>query len=117
MPAFALQALRALASFLVIGGLFAVMYKVMPDVSVGWRDVAPGAAFTALLFSLGKRVIVLYLTQTNLASTFGPAGPLIVLLVWVYYSAQIFFLGAALTQVFASQYGSLAEKNPPRLRD
>lgn len=90
----------------MITGLFTLVYKVMPDVPLEWRDVAPGAAFTALLFSLGKHLIVLYLGRTNLASTYGPAGPLIVLLVWVYYSAQIFFLGAELTQVFAKGYGS-----------
>ncbi len=106
LPALVRQTVNSLVSCLVISGLFAVMYKVIPDVPVSWRDVVPGAAFTALLFSLGKNLIVLYLGRTSLAANYGPAGPLIVLLVWIYYSAQIFLLGAELTQVFTKGYGS-----------
>lgn len=106
VPVFFQQAVSSAVSFLVITGLFALVYKVMPDVAVEWRDVAPGAVFTSLLFLLGNNVIGLYLAKTSLASTFGPAGPLVVLLVWVYFSAQIFFLGAEVTQVFARNYGS-----------
>ncbi|MFN0172715.1 MAG: YihY/virulence factor BrkB family protein [Bryobacteraceae bacterium] len=106
LPVFLQQAVSSAVSFLVITGLFSLVYKVMPDVSLEWRDVAPGAVFTSLLFLLGKNVIGLYLVKTSIASTFGPAGPLVVLLVWVYFSAQIFFLGAEVTQVFARNYGS-----------
>lgn len=77
----------------------------MPDIELEWRDVAAGAALTSLLFSLGKLVIGLYLGKTGLGSTYGAAGSLVVLLVWVYYSAQIFLLGAEFTQVFSRRYG------------
>jgi membrane protein len=85
----------------VIAGLFAVIYKVMPEVDLRWRDVAAGAVLTSLLFSLGKLLIGLYLGKTSLGSAYGAAGSLVVLLVWVYFSAQIFLLGAEFTRVFA----------------
>ena len=87
-------------------GLFALMFKYLPDVTISWRDVWLGAAITALLFSFGKLGIGLYLGRSTLASSYGVAGSLIVLLVWVYYSAQIFFFGAEFTQVYANRYGS-----------
>lgn len=108
MPELVLKGLTSSVSFVVIAGLFAVIYKVMPDVDLRWRDVAAGAALTSLLFSLGKLLIGLYLGKTSLGSTYGAAGSLVVLLVWVYYSAQIFLFGGEFTQVFARRYSRSA---------
>jgi membrane protein len=93
-------------SGLLIAGLFAAIYKVLPDTSVAWRDVAVGAIVTMLLFEAGKYLIALYVGQSNVASTYGAAGALIVLLLWIYYSAQIFLLGAEFTHAFAQRFGS-----------
>jgi membrane protein len=97
----------SLISFGVIACMFAVIYKTLPDAPLSWRDVWVGAAFTAGLFSLGKYVIGLYLGNSDVASSFGAAGSLIALLLWVYYSAQIFFLGAEFTRHYALWFGSL----------
>ena len=99
--------LASAVSFGVIACLFAVIYKVLPDAPLSWRDVWIGALFTAGLFSLGKYGIGLYLGNSAVASSFGAAGSLIALLLWVYYSAQIFFLGAEFTRQYALEYGSL----------
>ena len=96
-----LQALTSVVSFVLIAGLFAMIYKFLPDVELGWREVVAGATLTSLLFSVGKLVIGLYLGKTGLASAYGAAGSLVALLVWVYYSAQVFLLGAEFTRVFA----------------
>jgi membrane protein len=105
---FELFALLASAvSFGVIASLFAVIYKVLPDAPLSWRDVWIGAAFTAGLFSLGKYAIGLYLGNSAVASSFGAAGSLVALLLWIYYSAQIFFLGAEFTRQYALERGSL----------
>jgi len=93
-------------SFALITLLFAMIYKVLPDVEIGWRDVWIGAAVTALLFTIGKFLIGLYLAHSTVASTYGAAGSLVVLLLWIYYSSQILFLGAEFTQVYATRYGS-----------
>lgn len=100
------QALNFALSFAVIALLFAAIYKVLPDVTIAWSDVWIGAGFTALLFTVGKLLIGLYLGHASVGSTFGAAGSLLVFLVWVYYSAQILFFGAEFTQVFARRYGS-----------
>jgi membrane protein len=97
----------SLISFGVIACMFAIIYKTLPDAPLTWRDVWIGAAFTAGLFSLGKHVIGLYLGNSGVASSFGAAGSLIALLLWVYYSAQIFFLGAEFTRHYALWFGSL----------
>jgi membrane protein len=97
----------SLISFGVIACMFAIIYKTLPDAPLTWRDVWIGAAFTAGLFSLGKYVIGLYLGNSGVASSFGAAGSLIALLLWVYYSAQIFFLGAEFTRHYALWFGSL----------
>jgi len=94
-------------SFGVIACMFAIIYKTLPDAPLSWRDVWIGAAFTAGLFSLGKYAIGLYLGNSGVASSFGAAGSLIALLLWVYYSAQIFFLGAEFTRHYALWFGSL----------
>jgi membrane protein len=93
-------------SFGVVTGLFAAIYKVLPDVEIRWSDVWIGAAVTALLFTIGKLLIGLYLGNASIGSTYGAAGSLLVVLVWVYYSAQILFFGAEFTQVYARRYGS-----------
>ena len=97
-----------LVSFLTVTVLFALLYKVVPDVSIEWTDVWTGAAVTSLLFSIGKSLIGLYLGKTSVGSAYGAAGSLVVFLVWVYYSAQIFFLGAQFTHIFAERHGSRA---------
>ncbi|MEK6245699.1 MAG: YihY/virulence factor BrkB family protein [Pseudomonadota bacterium] len=102
--------LSSVIAFGVIACLFAVIYKVLPDAPLSWRDVWIGAAFTAGLFSLGKYAIGLYLGNSGVASSFGAAGSLIALLLWVYYSAQIFFLGAEFTRQYALGFGSLQQK-------
>jgi membrane protein len=93
-------------SFALITLLFAMIYKVLPDVEIGWRDVWIGAAATALLFTIGKFLIGFYLAKSSVASTYGAAGSLVIVLLWIYYSSQILFLGAEFTQVYASHYGS-----------
>ncbi len=98
--------ISSLASFGFIAALFAVIYKMLPDVTLSWRDVWIGATFTAALFGLGKSAIGLYLGSSGVASSFGAAGSLIALLLWVYYSAQIFYLGAEFTRHYALCFGS-----------
>jgi membrane protein len=97
-------------TFGVIACMFAVIYKTLPDAPLSWRDVWIGAIFTAGLFSLGKYVIGLYLGNSGVASSFGAAGSVIALLLWVYYSAQIFFLGAEFTRQYALCFGSLRQE-------
>ena len=96
----------AVASFAVLTLLFALIYKVLPDVEIGWHDVWIGSLVTAILFTLGKYLISLYLGTSSVASSFGAAGALILILVWVYYSTTIFLLGAEFTKVYARRYGS-----------
>ena len=94
----------------LITGLFAAMYKVLPDASITWRDVAIGAGVTMLLLEGGKYAIALYVGQSNVASSYGAAGALIALLVWIYYSAQIFLLGAEFTRSYSRRFGSRAAR-------
>jgi membrane protein len=105
-PAMVLQFASSVVTFAVITVLFALIYKIMPDVSLEWRDVLLGAGVTSLFFNLGKLVIGIYIGSSTLASAYGAAGSLVILLVWIYYSAQVFFFGAEFTQVFANRYGS-----------
>jgi membrane protein len=88
--------------------MFAAIYKVLPDVNLSWHDVLVGAVMTALLFTVGKFLIGLYLGRSAVASSYGAAGALIVVLLWVYYSAQIFLLGAEFTKIYASRRGTPA---------
>jgi membrane protein len=92
-------------SFGVITLLFALMFKYMPDAKIAWRDVWIGAAITALLFTLGKTLIGLYLGRAAAGAAYGAAGALVILLLWIYYSTQIFLFGAEFTQVYAGRYG------------
>jgi membrane protein len=100
------QAANMAVSFVVITLLFAMIFKLLPDVKMAWSDVWIGAVVTAALFTVGKFAIGLYLGRSSMASSYGVAGSFVVLLVWTYYSAQILFFGAELTQVYANQYGS-----------
>lgn len=103
----ALSLASSLISVTTIAALFAVIYKALPDVRLSWRDVLIGAAFTAVLFSVGNYVIGAYLGRRGVSGSFGAAGSLIALLLWVYYSAQIFFFGAEFTRHYALRLGSL----------
>jgi membrane protein len=97
-------------SFLVIAVMFGAIYKLLPRVKLSWHDVTIGALGTAIMFTLGKFAIGLYIGNSGTASSFGAAGSLIALLLWVYYSAQIFFLGAEFARQYALQMGSLHDK-------
>lgn len=98
------QVVNFVVSFAVITFLFAAIFKVLPDVKIAWRDVWLGAAVTALLFTIGKYLLGLYLA--NAGSAYGAVGSLVVFLLWVFYSAQILFMGAEFTQVYARRFGS-----------
>ncbi len=106
MPPVLMQALNLAVSVGVITLLFALMFKVLPDAEVAWRDVWVGALVTALLFTVGKTLIGLYLGTANPGSAFGAAGSLALILVWVYYSSLIVLVGAEFTQVWARRFGS-----------
>jgi len=108
-----LQTFNFLLSFGLVTALFATIYKVLPAVPLAWRDVIVGAIVTAVLFNIGKHVIAAYLGNRASASTYGAAGSLLVVLVWVYYSAQIFLFGAEFTKVYARRYGSLRRMERP----
>ena len=108
-----LQVVNFVVSFAVITGMFALMYKILPRVHIGWHDVWIGAAVTAVLFTVGKLLVGLYLGKSSVASGFGAAGSLAVVLVWVYYSAQIFLLGAEFTWVYAHRFGSRQGQDKP----
>jgi len=101
-----LQIINLVISLGIITVLFALIFKVLPDAEIAWRDVWVGAFVTAVLFTIGKTVIGLYLGSSAVGTTFGAAGSLVLLLLWVYYSAQILFFGAEFTQVYANTLGS-----------
>jgi membrane protein len=103
-----LQVLDFIISFTLISVLFAAIYKVLPDVALSWHDVLVGAVITALLFTVGKFLIGLYLGHSAVASSYGAAGALIIVLLWIYYSVQIFLLGAEFTKIYASRRGTPA---------
>lgn len=102
---------NAITSFAVITLLFALIFKFLPDAPIAWRDVWVGAALTSVLFTIGKTLIGLYLGRSSIGSVYGAAGSVVVVIVWVYYAAQIFFYGAELTQAFARRHGS--RRTPP----
>ncbi|WP_395745636.1 YihY/virulence factor BrkB family protein [Prosthecobacter sp.] len=107
-PAFGIvwEGANAFVSFFVMTALFAAIYRFLPDVRIAWRDVWTGAVMTTLLFILGKYVLGFYIARSAFASMYGAVGSLVVLLAWVFYSAQIFFFGAEFTRVFAHRNGS-----------
>lgn len=100
------QILNIVLSLAMITLLFATIFKFLPDAKIAWRDVWIGAFLTALLFTIGKLALGIYLGKSGVASSYGAAGSLIVLLLWVYYSSQILFFGAEFTQVYANRFGS-----------
>lgn len=104
-----LQILNFVISFLMISVLFGLIYKVLPDKDITWRDVAVGAVATAFLFTVGKFAISLYIGSSKVASSYGAAGAIAVMLIWIYYSSQIFLLGAEFTRAFAERHGSHAD--------
>ena len=101
------QLINIVLGFALTTGVFAMIYKIMPRVQVRWYDVWIGSAITALLFTVGRFLIGLYIGKSGVASSFGAAGSLIVIFVWVYYSAQVFLMGAELTWHYAKTYGSM----------
>src|SRR3984893_379519 len=105
-PPAALEALNFVISFAVITASFALIFKLLPDVSIGWRDGVLGPAVTSLFFTLGKFLIGLYLGKSAVASAYGAAGSLVIIVVWVYYSAQILLFGAEFTKVWTKRRGS-----------
>jgi membrane protein len=111
------EALNVVVSLGVITLLFAMVYKVLPDVRLGWADVWVGALVTAGLFTIGKLLIGMYLGTTGVASTYGAAGSVIVILVWVYYSAQIILLGAEFTREYVATFGRRPSPEPFATRD
>jgi membrane protein len=107
-----LQIVNFAVSFAVITALFALIYKVLPNARIGWGDVWMGATVTSLLFSLGKFAIGLYIGKSAISSSFGAAGAFVVLIAWIYYSAQIFLLGAEFTYVYTCTRGSGGPDQP-----
>ncbi len=93
-------------SFVITAGLFALIFKVLPDIEVAWGDVWPGAFVTAFLFTIGKVLLALYIGESSVTSSFGAAGSLVALVIWVYYSSQIVFLGAELAEVYSRRVGT-----------
>lgn len=110
LPEGILHAVSILVSFCVIAVLFAMMFKWLPDESVGWHDVWLGALITSALFEVGKSAIGFYIGKQGLESTYGAAASIIVMLIWVYYSSQIILMGAEFTHAFAIQHGSKRDK-------
>jgi membrane protein len=106
-----LHLINLLLSFGVVTALFAIIYKILPNLKIEWDDVWIGAIATALLFTVGKFLIGLYLGKSAVASSYGAAGAVVILLIWMYYSAQIFLLGAEFTYLYAHHYGSLISKD------
>jgi membrane protein len=100
-------------SFALMTAMFAMLYKFMPRVKIAWKDVWAGAVVTALLFAVGKLLIGLYIGKSAISSGYGAAGSLVVVLVWVYYSAQIFLLGAEFTRIYSHAHGSRKEQAVP----
>jgi membrane protein len=106
--------INGLVSFVLIALMFAAIYKILPDRSLEWRDVGVGAIVTAALFTLGKSLIGWYIGTSAVASSYGAAGGLLVILLWVYYSSEIFLLGAEFTRAWSIRHGSRADLAPPR---
>ncbi len=98
--------INVLLTFVIITTIFAVIFRVLPDAKIKWRDVITGSAITALLFMAGKFGISIYISKTNVGSIYGAAGSLVILLIWIYYSSLILYFGAELTKAYAIKYGS-----------
>jgi len=104
-----LEGVNLFITFVVISVLFGIIFKFLPDVKIKWKDVRSGAMFTAILFMIGQYIISLYIQYTAQGSTYGAAGSIIVILVWIYYTAAILYIGAEFTQVYAEAIGSRIE--------
>lgn len=109
---FVLRGSSSVVSFVIVAVLFAVIFKYLPATRISWRDVAIGALITALLFTAGKALITLYVARSDISSSYGAAGSVVVLMTWIYYSAQIFFYGALFTHEYATKLGSRARTRP-----
>lgn len=115
VPEFLLQLINVFVSFAIVTLLFAMIYKLLPDISIQWGDVWIGAIITSFLFTIGKFVIGFYLGHSNVGIAYGAAGSIVVILIWVYYASQIFLLGAEFTAVYAESHGSrLIPSKQPR---
>lgn len=112
-PEFLLQTINFFASFVIVTLLFAMIYKLLPDISIHWGDVWIGAIMTSLLFTIGKFLLGLYLGKSNVGIAYGAAGSLVVILIWVYYASQIFLFGAEFTAVYAHTRGSRFASSSP----
>lgn len=104
----ALQVVNLLVSFLVVTGLFAMIYKILPSLKIAWSDVWIGAIATAVLLTIGKFLIGLYIGRSAMASDFGAAGTFVVVIVWIYYAGLVFLFGAEFTHAYARTHGSIA---------
>jgi membrane protein len=111
------NAASTLVSLVVTTGLFALLFRFLPDVRLRWRDVTTGAAVTAVLFTIGQHVIGFYLGQSNIASSYGAAGSMMILLLWVYYSCQILLFGAEFTRVYVQRHGAKAKPESFAVKD
>jgi membrane protein len=109
---FTIKLFNSLLSFSIVTSLFAAMFRFIPDVHAGWREILIGSLITAALFTVGKYLIGLYLGRAGIETPFGAAGSLVVFVVWIYYSGLIFFFGAELTQILARSYGSIRQISP-----
>jgi membrane protein len=112
VPVVLLHGVNFLISFAVTSLLFTLIYKVLPDVTIRWKDVIVGGVATAVLFSLGRFLIGLYLGRSSVSSAYGAAGSLVVVLLWIYYSSQILLFGAEFTKVYADAFGGLIRPSP-----
>jgi membrane protein len=112
VPGFLLHIINFFVSFAIVTFLFAMIYKLLPDISIQWGDVWIGAIITSLLFTIGKFVIGLYLGKSEVGIAYGAAGSLVVILIWVYYASQIFLFGAEFTAVYAHSRGSQVASSP-----
>jgi membrane protein len=106
---------NSIVSFVIISLVFAAIYKIVPDVHLTWRDVILGGAVTSLLFTIGKLILGIYLGRASYSSMYGAAASIVVAIAWVYYSGQIFFLGAEFTHTFARRYGSQPKEKPQQM--
>jgi membrane protein len=103
--------LNLLITFVVVSLLFAIVFKVLPDAKIKWKDVITGAMVTAVLFMIGKFAITFYIGSSNVSSAYGTAGSLVIILLWIYYSSLILYFGAEFTKAYATVYGGLIQPN------
>ena len=103
--------LNLLITFVVVSLLFAIIFRVLPDAKIKWRDVITGAMVTAVLFMMGKFAITFYIGSSNVSSAYGTAGSLVIILLWIYYSSLILYFGAEFTKAYATTYGGLIQPN------